>query len=291
MHQNSGFLPRRAAGPRASSTNPCLEPLEPRRLLSAAAVVGRYVFYNNSSYDGGRAAADRADDAAVAPDKEALVPGGTPSSANVTSYSRGINGVIIDVNDLPPGAAALTAADFTFRSVHSADGQELAGAAAPPPASVTVRRGAGAYGSDRITLAWPDYAAAAAEAALANGWLEVTIRANPHTGLAAPDVFYFGNLIGETGDGTSPFRVTAADLGAIKKALNSDATVSSRYDFNRDGKVTALDLGLAKANLNRGLPPLAPVGGATPAAGPAPFSAERFEADRDTVLRPAEDLL
>jgi len=39
--------------------------------------------------------------------------------------------------------------------------------------------------------------------------------------------------------------------------------VSSRYDFNRDGKVNALDLGLAKSYLNRGLVPLAPTGGGT----------------------------
>ena len=38
-----------------------------------------------------------ADDLAIAPDKTALLPGMRGSFANVTSYTRGINGVMIDV--------------------------------------------------------------------------------------------------------------------------------------------------------------------------------------------------
>ena len=47
-----------------------------------------------------------------------------------------------------------------------------------------------------------------------------TVKANANTGLAAPDVFSFGNLIGETGDGSgsSGWRVSALDLGAVKRA-------------------------------------------------------------------------
>ena len=119
-----------------------------------------------------------------------------------------------------------------------------------------IRRGAGVDSSDRLVVLFGDNQTR-------KQWLRVTVDPGPVTGLAAPDVFYFGNLIGETGDALSPFRVTAADLGAIKKALNTDATVSNRFDFNRDGKVNALDLGLAKSYLNRGLAPLAPTGGGT----------------------------
>jgi len=215
--------------------------------------------------DGRNPAANASDDGAIATDKQALLPGQAASASNVTNYSRGINGIFVDINDLAPGAGkALGAADFSFRSVGGGEP-----AAVAPPASVTVRRGAGVGGSDRVTLVWPDYGpdAGAAAAALANGWLEVTVKANEHTGLAAPDVFAFGNLIGETGgDG----RVNALDLGAVKSLLNTAAPIDSRVDFNHDGRVNALDLGIVKRYLNQSLPaPLPPV----PAApSPAPFA-------------------
>ena len=124
-----------------------------------------------------------------------------------------------------------------------------------------VRRGAGPGGSDRITLVWPDYNPLAdpAAVAVANGWMEVTVKANGHTGLAVPDVFSFGNLI--------TFRVNALDLSAVKRALNSGSGVTGRYDFNRDGRVNALDLAAVRGNLNHTLGAIT----ATPAA-PAPAS-------------------
>ena len=78
--------------------------------------------------------------------------------------------------------------------------------------------------------------------------------ANARTGLAAPVVLYFGNLVGETGDALSPLRVSAADLGGVKAALNSAAGISSRFDFNRDGKVNTADLGLLRSNIGASLP-------------------------------------
>jgi len=39
----------------------------------------------------------------------------------------------------------------------------------------------------------------------------------------------------------------------VKKALNGTAGITSRVDFNRDGRINALDLGAAKLNLNRSL--------------------------------------
>jgi ELWxxDGT repeat protein len=219
-----------------------------------AAVVGRHVFYNNSFADGNDRAASAADDAAIAPDKAALAPGALSTFANVTSYSRGINGVMIDVAGLPEDAGPLTADDFLFRATHEATPAVFG--IAPPPTSVTVRRGDGADGSDRITLTWRDYNPADLSAlaqAVANGWLEVTLRATPRTGLAAKDVFSFGNLVGETTGGTESLRVNALDLGAVKKALNGTATLASAVDVNRDGRINALDLGVVKQNLNRSL--------------------------------------
>jgi hypothetical protein len=197
------------------------------------------VFYNNSSYDSNRTAADPADDGAVAPDKQALLPGQAASFSNVSGYSRGINGVMLDVLGL---RGDVSADDFDF-SVGTPGG---AWAAAPAPASVGRRPGAGAAGSDRVTLTWAD-------GAVKNTWLRVTVKANSHTGLAGNDVFYFGNLVAETGDSATTFRVNALDIGRVKAGLNGSSVLSGRLDFNRDGRVNALDLGAAKANLNRSL--------------------------------------
>ena len=139
---------------------------------------------------------------------------------------------------------------------------------------VHVRRGAGVNNSDRVTLTWPDYNPAAGSPlaqAVANGWVEVTVKANGNTGLASADVFSLGNLIGDSGDSPTNLRVNALDLGAVKRALNSSATPESTVDFNRDGRINALDLGIVKQNLNHALPLL---------PAPAPAAPAAFASDR-----------
>jgi hypothetical protein len=245
-----------------------------------ATVAARHVFYNHSAFDGNDAAANAADDGAIATDKQALRPGQTATFSNVTSYSRGINGVMIDVANLPAGAAP-TAGDFSFRSGRGAatfsDG--------PSNVQVSVRRGAGMNGSDRVTLTWPDYNPASASPlaqAVANAWLEVTVKANGNTGLAAPDVFGFGNLIGETGNAPSALAVDTSDLLAVRRKLFTFAPVTSRFDFVRDGRVTASDFSIVRANFLRRLT-LTTVATSLPGA---PVFIDRFETGRvaDGVL-------
>ena len=76
--------------------------------------------------------------------------------------------------------AALTAADFQFKVGN--DNNPAAWTAAPAPASVTVRSGAGTNGSDRVTIIWADNA-------IENQWLQVTVLANANTGLSPPMCF------------------------------------------------------------------------------------------------------
>jgi hypothetical protein len=204
------------------------------------------VFYNNSKYDGLDPAAGASDDAAVAPGVVAGLPNAPLTRANVTGYSRGLNGIILDMTGLPPGPGP-TATDFSFQG--GTDANEANWPDVPGPTSVLVRRGAGAGGADRVTLAW----GGSAPAAMTDAWLRVKVLANLTTGLASPDVFYFGNLAGDTGDGATTLRVNALDLGAVKRALNTQADLASPLDFNRDGRVNALDLGTVKAHLNRSL--------------------------------------
>ena len=60
----------------------------------ASSVVGRYIFYSNSKFDAA------SDDNAIATDKQALLPGQTATFANYTSYSQGINGIMVDIAGL-----------------------------------------------------------------------------------------------------------------------------------------------------------------------------------------------
>ena len=78
-----------------------------------AAVAGRFLFYNNSSFD------QSGNSNAVATDKQALLPGGQASFANYSSYHNGISGVIVDIDNLAD-AGAIDAADFGFRLGNSA---------------------------------------------------------------------------------------------------------------------------------------------------------------------------
>jgi len=154
---------------------------------------------------------------------------------------------MIDIANLPAGAE-LTPADF---------------AGTPSPASVTVRRGAGGDQTDRVTLVWDDYTPGSTGApgiAIANGWLTVIVKANERTGLPEDDAFTFCNLIGESGDASALFAVVnALDLANVRRSLNTDAPITSRVDFNRDGRVNALDLAVVRQNFRHSLtPPPAP---------------------------------
>ena len=71
---------------------------------------------------------------------------------------------------------------------------------------------------DRITLLWPDNA-------IRNKWLQVTVHAPPASGLAGEDVFYFGHLAGESGDGSTP---SGAVVNAIDQARTRSAIALAR---------------------------------------------------------------
>src|SRR5205085_8499425 len=110
--------------------------------------------------------------------------------------------------------------------------------------------GPGVNGSDRVTFTWPD-------GAVRNAWLHVTIPAT-NTGLAAPDVFYFGNLVGDGNDSGAP-TVNVSDVAATRANAGSvDAAASSRYDFNRDGVVDFVDVSIVRNNLRLALAPVNP---------------------------------
>jgi titin len=236
---------------------------------SAATVVNRAIFYNNSLYDGNDAGANAtSDNTAIAPDKRALLPGQAAAFANFTSYDKGINGVIIDVANLP--ASGVTAADFTFAAGNTTTPGSWA--AAPAPASVTVFPGAGINGSDRIEIIWPDYS-------MRNEWLQVTMNANGNTGLATADTFYFGNLVGKTAATTSNAMVSIGDVVGVKFHSGQSATITSPYDLNRDGQVSIGDIVTVKFDQGHTL--------AFPFTPPAPPAPQIVKATTATVVKAA----
>jgi hypothetical protein len=218
-----------------------------------AKVVGRSLFYNNSGFDGRNAAANAADDNAIATDKAALLPGGGKATfANYSSYNKGINGVIIDVAGLP-ATSTLSAGDFTLRAGNDLN-DPSAWASAPSPTGVTIRRGAGVGGTDRVTLTWPDYNPAAANPlaqAVAKRWLQVNVGATGNSGLSVPDTFYFGNAIGESGDNALNAFVDATDVAGARdnpRGFANPAPINFRFDYNRDRFVDTLDMAVARDN-------------------------------------------
>lgn len=237
-------------------------------MADQATISDRWVFYNNSSFDGD-AGASVNDDNAIASDKSALLPGGTATFANLTSYSKGLNGIMIDISNL---AGNPILSDFGFRMGN--DNNPASWRAAPDPMSPIAIDDLG-EGISRITLIWNDNnldETVDANEAIAGAWLEVTVKANANTGLSSDDVFYFGNAIGETGNETSNARVNTADILLIRnnpKTFLSPAPITDPYDLNRDTKVNTQDRLLARNHKTTFLDELKLIdlsGGATPMA-------------------------
>jgi len=250
-----------------------------RALISG--VVVHHVFYNNSHFDGDPSEG-RDDDNAIAPDpasashpalgKTVLLPGGTATFHNYTSYSGGINGIMVDIANLA-NAVGLDAADFEFRVSNRNNSPEdnthdpSTWGMAPAP-TITVREDAGTGGSDRVMLIWDDRA-------IYNQWLQVTVKANARTGLGQNDVFYVGNAIGECGDATAFTFVDGADFAGARDNTHDSqgrALIEDRFDYNRDSLVDQTDLAIARDNHTNFLTCLtlftAPAVGRSPSSSP-----------------------
>ncbi|MDP7287660.1 MAG: hypothetical protein QGH94_06680, partial [Phycisphaerae bacterium] len=235
---------------------------------SGGEVVGRHLFYNNSSWD------TVSDDDAIAADKTALLPGQTASPANYSSYSRGINGVMVDVDGL---AGTPTAGDFAIE-VNQAGAPDTW---SPGPApTVTVRPGDGDGGSDRIVLTWAD-------GAIVNQWVKVTVLSDANggdLGLASDDEFYFGNAIGDSdGDGD----VDDDDYNNLKSQFGLRGAIGTlSSDLDGDGRVSLGDFVIVRNSLGGEVQAptvLAPAPAAAPGAPlAAPTSQEAVQTPLNT---------
>ena len=219
--------------------------------LPSSNILDRHIFYNNSSFDGYDSAANADDDNAIAvdntqspaPRKTALLPGQVATAANYTNYYRGINGIMIDIQNLP--VAELTPDDFEFRIGNNAQDPsrwEFVSA----EATVSLRSGDGVDGSDRVTIVWPDHA-------IEGTWLRVRVIASEHTGLVEDDIFYWGNVPGDTEDSLVDTVVDQDDYDAVISSQSSfldQLTTLDPLDFNRDGLIDGTDLAIVRDHIS-----------------------------------------
>ncbi len=187
---------------------------------SGPAFVATYLYYGNSLFDGG----DSRKEAAIATDKEALLPGAKATFKNYSSYYHGINGVIVDFRELPrdaSAAATLTAGDFEFLVGNS---ESLSAWIAPPaPSEFNVLEERDNI--SRVVISWEDDS-------IQNRWLRVKIKANANTGLSEDVVFYWGNAVGDSGNDPLAAVADANDHTPINE-ITYDASIENRYDYAR----------------------------------------------------------
>ncbi|MDZ4848818.1 MAG: cadherin domain-containing protein [Pirellulaceae bacterium] len=207
-----------------------------------SSVTNRRVFYNRSTSSVfGNGSGNPIN--AIDNTKNALLPGQSTSFANYTNYSKGLNGIVVDfVNQI----GTPTAADFQFATWNGfASSGFLASAVVP---TVTVYPGGGVAGSNRVKIEFADNA-------IRNTWLRVTMLANVRTDLAANDVFYWGNAVGDMNVGNVGAPITvlndALDSTAVRQHLSTGANsagVTNSYDVNKDGSVNVIDMSLTMQN-------------------------------------------
>ena len=205
-------------------------------------VAGRQIFYNQSSFDGNSAAQGTADDNAIATDKTAYLPNNTLSVFNnITSFTRGINGIMVDLGG-GGDHASINANDFVFKVGNNNAPNTWSAVTATP--TISVRVGQGVSGSDRVTITW-------ASGSIRNKWLEVQVLPTANTGLTATDVFFWGNKVGDTGQATpaGAFLTSGVDKSSVLGSLGPAGGVTKIQDFNRDNTISGVDASVAIGSL------------------------------------------
>ncbi|MDZ4849497.1 MAG: YDG domain-containing protein [Pirellulaceae bacterium] len=164
--------------------------------------------------------------------------------ANVSNYSLGINGIVLDIGKVVSGT--LAASDFIFRSpttVVSDPVNPSAWNAVVPTPAISVTPGT----SSRIRLDW-------AIDAIKNTWLQVIVKANAATGLAAPIVFYIGHAAGDVNGvvgASTPYRTGTPDLSAVQSGVSSAlVSIEDARDIDKNRRVGTTDLSYVQARVN-----------------------------------------
>ncbi len=201
---------------------------------SGATIVGGFV--NHFGYTGAGSTFDTGKVLA----KEA----GSPTlltADHLINSARGINGLAFDIDNLP---GTPTAADFQFQmspqgAFVEGDHPPIDWAAAPAPSSISVVSGS----PDRVIIRWPDHS-------IANRWLRITVQANANTGIAEPEVYYIGHLLGETtGPSSGVYTVSFADISPIRSAIGQTVGAGDIHDIDKNGTVAFADISAMRSSV------------------------------------------
>src|SRR5205085_6563463 len=109
-----------------------------------------------------------------------------------------------------------------------------------------------------------------------------TVKASSNTGLTSPDVFYFGNAVGESGNVPGNASVSLSDELLARNnpvSIVPGTTVTNRVDFNRDGTVSVIDQLLSRNNITTSITTLRLI-----TAPPLLQASGLKEADDDALL-------
>jgi hypothetical protein len=204
----------------------------------SASVVDRYAYHRNSAFAGVSVSN------ALDTSKQLAQESGSPQElglVNLINSSRGINGIVFDIQDL---AGSPTADDFEFQV--SPTGAFNVGAnppggwaGAPAPESVSVVAGS----PDRVIIVWADNL-------IANRWLRITVKANSNTGLSTPEVYYLGHLLGETtGLSDGVYTVAFADITSIRSSVGQSVDAGNAADIDKNGTVAFADISAMRGNV------------------------------------------
>jgi hypothetical protein len=224
-----------------ASTNSHGSPGEADPLNLPATVTGRHLFYNNSIWD--NEGYGYTDSSAIATNKTAYIPSGgttTTSFSNMSSYTKGINGIAVD---LAGTQGTISEDDFTvrmsgqFNAMNNSPGTWTAA----PSFTLAVDVDTPVAGTNRYKLIWPDES-------IVDRYVYVLVEGNDteggfntNTGLVTSDYFFFGNMIGDTGQDAYPYPYVNATDQLQTRANSGDTDILSFFDFNRDAEVNATD--------------------------------------------------
>jgi parallel beta-helix repeat protein len=210
--------------------------------IDVVRIAGAFVYHKGSSF-----AAGGSNVAAALDLDKSLVREGTAQQtltySNVINSSRGINGIVFDIANLP--STTLTAADFVFQmspqgAFNESQNPPSSWQTAPSPSSVSIVPGSV---PSRVVIEWPDNS-------IAGRWLRLTIKANGNTGLGQPEVYYLGHLRGETtGPAGGVYTVSFADIAPIRSSVGQVVGAASITDIDKNGTVAFADISAMRANI------------------------------------------
>jgi len=173
-----------------------------------------------------------------------LQSGGSPQQAtidNLISSSQGINGVVLDFDQL--NALGDISLEYKMSPSNVFADPISNWPSAPSPASITLLADAGDSGSDRVLFKWTN-------GSIVDRYLCIKVI---HAGNTIAEL-YLGHLRGEmTGASGGKFTVLVGDILAVRTDLTQAKTASGRTDVDKSGTVLVQDILDTRSNLAKEL--------------------------------------